>query len=451
MTSAQQRPPNIILILADDLGYGDLSCFGQKQWQTPNIDELANDGVRLTSMYTPVPYCAPTRASLLTGRYPQRHKLVTNPNPEKIPNFQKYRGGDSIGLQASEYLISQFLKESGYATKIIGKWHLGHKPSFLPTRRGFDEYLGIPYSNDMRPVILMENEKTIEYPVVQATLTQRYTEASLEFIEKNKNHPFFLYLPQAMPHKPLAVSEQFYTPETKNDLYADALRELDWSVGQVMKKVKDLGLEGNTIILFLSDNGPWFGGSTGGLRGMKSQNWEGGIRVPFIARWKNHLPAGLTNTQPVGIIDIFPTIASLINKPLPSSIVFDGKDISTLLKDEKAKSPHEFLFSFNTDQLHTVRWGKWKLHIRTPEPYELPEGDEWIDPRWPDGVTILAPSEQPKANAHPGITTGDQFNGNLLFDLEADPSEQRNVADKYPDIVKRLLKYANEANIDLNK
>ncbi|MFO0322060.1 MAG: sulfatase-like hydrolase/transferase [Bacteroidota bacterium] len=171
-----KQHPNVVIILADDLGYGDLSCFGQKNWQTPNIDKLAEEGSKLTSMYTPVPYCEPTRDSLLTGSYPQRHKLVLNPNPEKTSNFQKYRGGDSIGLQESEYLLSQLLKSYGYTNKIIGKWHLGHQAKFLPLKRVFDEYLGMPYSNDMRPVILLENEKVIEYPVVQSTLTKRYTQ-----------------------------------------------------------------------------------------------------------------------------------------------------------------------------------------------------------------------------------------------------------------------------------
>ena len=273
--SLSGKKPNIILILADDLGYGDLSSYGQANWQTPNIDRIGTKGARLTHFYTPVPYCAPTRASLLTGRYPQRHGLTTNPFPDGgvRTNFQTFRGNDSLGLNPKELLLSELLKEQGYATKAIGKWHLGHRPQFLPTRHGFDEYFGILYSNDMKPVKLLRNEQTAEYPVVQGALTKRYTQEAVDFIGKNKDKPFFLYLPHAMPHKPLAASEEFYTPNTPKDLYADVMRELDWSIGQLLDKVKAEGLDENTIIIFTSDNGPWFGGSSGCLRGMKATSW----------------------------------------------------------------------------------------------------------------------------------------------------------------------------------
>ena len=437
-----KRKPNVIIILADDLGYGDLSCYGQQQWKTPNIDRLATEGAKLTHFYTPTPYCAPTRASLLTGLYPIHHGLTANPNPEKVQNnYQTYRGGDDIGIADDQLLLSEVFKTSGYATKIIGKWHLGHKPSFLPTRHGFDEYFGIPYSNDMRPVILMENENVTEYPVVQTTLTKRYTQSALTFIDKHKDEPFFLYLPQAMPHKPLAVSEEFYTPETKGDLYADAVRELDWSVGEVLKKLTDTKLDENTLVIFVSDNGPWFGGSSRGLRGMKSQNWEGGIRVPFIARWKGHIKAGHISHEPAGIIDIFPTVAAQVGLTLPKDRALDGRDISALLTSN-AKTPHTALFSFYTDKLQTVRSGKWKLHIYSPQSATLPSDSAWIDPRSPDGVTLLAPYEQARANQFPGINTGDAAAPGLLFDLENDPAEQKNVAREHPDIVEKLKKVA---------
>ena len=450
-TQAQSQitsKPNVIIILADDLGYGDLSINGQRKWSTPNIDLIAQEGARLTNFYTPTPYCAPTRASLLTGRYPARHTLTKNPNPEKPNNFQTYRGGDSIGIPDKELLLSEILKQEGYGTKIIGKWHLGHKPPFFPTRHGFDEYLGIPYSNDMRPVILMENEKTIEYPVVQSTLTKRYTDSALEFIEKNKKKPFFLYLPQAMPHKPLAVSEDFYHPEIKGSLYGNAVRELDWSVGEVLKKIKKEGLEENTIIIFLSDNGPWFGGSTGGLRGMKSQNWEGGIRVPFLIKWKNVIPSGNINHEPAGVIDVWPTLASLLKIKTPASLILDGKDITSLLKSSSAKSPHEVLYSFYADDMMTVRNGKWKLHLHSPEPTKLPSDSTWVDPRWPDGVTLLAPFEQSKANQFPGIKTGVAPKAFMLFDLESDPSEQKDVAAQFPEVVKKLKERAESARFN---
>lgn len=434
--------PNVILILADDLGYGDLSSFGNPPWQTPNIDRLATEGAKLTHFYTPTPYCAPTRASLLTGRYPARHGLILNPNPEKVnSSFQTFRGGDNLGISDEQVLLSELFKASGYATGIIGKWHLGHKPPFYPTRHGFDVYYGIPYSNDMRPVLLMENDSVVEHPVVQTTLTKRYTRYATDYIEQHKEKPFFLYLAHAMPHKPLTASEEFYTPATKEDLYADAMRELDWSIGEVMKKLADTGLDDNTLVIFVSDNGPWFGGSTGGLRGMKSQNWEGGIRVPFIARWRGKIPAGHVNAQPTGVIDLLPTLAAVARLPLPKDLVLDGKDIFPLFTSAEA-TPHEALFSFYNDKVQTVRSGKWKLHIRSPESATLPSDATWVDPRLPDGVTILAPFEQPKATEFPGVKTGVKATAGLLFDLETDPSEQHDVAGQHPDVVKRLTAMA---------
>jgi uncharacterized sulfatase len=376
--------------------------------------------------------------------------LTINPFPTNggRTNFQTFRGSDSLGLDSEELLFSELVKKEGYVTKIIGKWHLGHRPQFLPTRHGFDEYYGIPYSNDMRPVILLENEKTVEYPVVQATLTKRYTESAVDFIEKNKRKPFFLYLPHAMPHKPVTASEEFYSRETKHDLYADAMRELDWSVGKLLEKLKAEKLEENTIIIFTSDNGPWFGGSSGDLRGMKALNWEGGIRVPFLIRWNGHIPAGHISKEPSGIIDVFPTLAKLLKINIPQNVKIDGKDIYPLLSS-KAKSPHEALFSFYKDKLQTVRSGKWKLHILSPERSPaLPSDSTWVDPVWPDGVTIIAQNEQPKANQYPGIKTGVPAADLLLFDLENDPSEQKNVASANPDIVKRLRAMAEKEQRD---
>ena len=452
LVSTSTRKPNVVLILADDLGYGDLSSYGQQFWKTPNIDRLATEGAKLTNFYTPTPYCAPTRATLLTGRYPVRHGITANPNPEKVNNsFQTYRGGDDVGIADKELLLSEVFKSAGYATKIIGKWHLGHKPQFFPTKHGFDEYYGIPYSNDMRPVILMKDNQVVEYPVVQATLTKRYTQSAIEFIEKNKNKPFFLYLPHAMPHKPLAASEEFYTPDTKKDIYADAMRELDWSIGEVLKKLAEARLDENTIVIFLSDNGPWFGGCSGGLRGMKSQNWEGGIRVPFLARWKGHIPQGQVSNEAAGVIDIYPTLAKIAGITLPNNLVLDGRDIFPLLTSN-AKTPHDVLFSFYTDKLQTVRSGKWKLHLNSPESSKLPSDSLWIDPRKPDGVTILAPYDQPKADQFPGLKTGDAAAAGLLFDLENDPGEQHNVAAQHADIVEQLTKKASSYNFkEVNK
>jgi uncharacterized sulfatase len=309
----------------------------------------------------------------------------------------------------------------------------------LPRRQGFEEYFGILYSNDMRPVQLVENEKVVEYPVVQATLTQRYTDRALDFIERHaaSGRPFFLYLPHAMPHKPLAASEDFYTPDTPDDLYADVIRELDFSVGRIFRKLKQLGLDEDTFVIFTSDNGPWYGGSTGGLRGMKAKTWEGGLRVPMIARWPGKIPAGLVNHSPAGTIDILPTILKAAGVSLPQDRIIDGKDVWPLLTSARAKSPHEAIFAMQGPNLATVRSGKWKLHVRTPG--SAPKrGDDWVDPRGPDGVTLIAPYEQARPSAYPGVMGGDGPNNMMLFDLDADPAEQHDLSKQHPDVVERL-------------
>jgi uncharacterized sulfatase len=243
--------PNIIVILADDLGYGELGCYGHPRFRTPNLDRMAAEGVRLTQFNTPMPFCAPTRASLLTGRYPFRCGLTTNPAPDGGPS------ADALGLSLDEVMLAQVLRKAGYATGMVGKWHLGHKrPEHLPTHRGFDEYLGVPYSNDMRPVRLLDGDSEVEYPVVQATLTRRYTEQALRFIERNRERPFFFYFAHAMPHKPLACSDAFYQ-KCGAGLYGDVLAKLDASVGRIMARLNDLGLDRRTLVVFTSDNGPW--------------------------------------------------------------------------------------------------------------------------------------------------------------------------------------------------
>jgi arylsulfatase A-like enzyme len=425
--------PNIVVILADDLGYGDLSCYGNTRHKTPRLDRMAAEGVRFTNFYTPMPFCAPTRASLMTGRYPFRSGMSSNPAPDG--------GANDIGLPDSEVTLAQALKPLGYATICIGKWHLGHLPKFLPTRRGFDEYYGILYSNDMRPVQLVHNEKVVEYPVVQATLTKRYTDKAIEFMEKNRNRPFFLYLPHAMPHKPLAASEDFYTPETRGDLYSDVIRELDFSVGRVLDRIKELGLDDNTLVMFTSDNGPYYGGSTAGLRGMKGTSWDGGVRVPMIARWPGKIPAGIVTKEVAGIIDIFPTVCGVTGARIPADRVIDGKDILPLMRSAEAKSPHEALFAMAGAQLAIVRSGKWKLHYRAPghdRSMSEEEAAKWVDPRGPDGVTILAPYEQARPNQYPGSRDGDAPKRFMLFDLDNDPAEKRDVSAEHPEVVARL-------------
>jgi arylsulfatase A-like enzyme len=442
---AAARRPNFVIIFADDLGYGDLACYGSRTNQTPYLDRMAKEGVRFTDFYVPMPYCAPSRATLLTGRYPFRHGLVRNPSPDA--------GINGIGLPDSEVTIAEALKPLAYATMCIGKWHLGHTARYLPRRQGFDEYYGILYSNDMRPVQIVHNETVVEYPVVQADLTKKYTDRAIRFIEQNKDRPFFLYLPHAMPHKPLAPSEDFYTPDTPDDLYADVIRELDWSIGRLLARLKDLGLEENTLVMFLSDNGPWFGGSTSGLRGMKGKSWDGGIRVPFIARWPGKISAGRVSQEVCASIDIFPTVAELASAPLPTDRVIDGKDIFPLMTSERAKSPHEAIYAMSGDQLHIIRSGKWKLHVRSPGPENryMKDASKWVDPRGPDGVTIIAPYEQARPDQYPGVLTGDKPKDMMLFDLERDPSEQHDVSDSHPDVVKRLRAFFDKMDAQVPK
>jgi arylsulfatase A-like enzyme len=427
---AQSEPsPKYVVIFADDLGYGDLECYGHPQFKTPNLNRMAAEGVRLTQFYVPTPYCAPSRGTLLTGRYPWRHGVWRNPSPDANIN--------DVGIPETEVTLAEALKQAGYATACIGKWHLGHKAEFHPLRHGFDEYLGILYSNDMRPVQLLDGPNVVEYPVVQATLTQRYTARALDFLELNAERPFLLYLPHAMPHKPLAASEAYYQ-RSGAGLYGDVIAELDASVGLILDKLKSLGLDERTLVVFASDNGAWLGGSTGGLRGMKGQTWEGGLRVPGIFRWPGHLPAGRVVTEPCGTIDVFPTLLKLAGVPVPDDRVIDGRDLLPVLTGGGSYADRP-LFGMQGDQLMTIRVGRFKLHARPPQQQRwIVEGDAWVDPRAPDGVTLLAPFEQARPSAFPGVQTGDPPTPLMLFDLERDPSEQHNVAAQYPDVVGRL-------------
>lgn len=432
-------PPNVVIIFADDLGYGDLGCYGHPTFKTPHLDRLARDGARLTNMYVPVPYCAPSRGTLLTGRYPWRHGVWSNPAPDA--------GIDDVGLPAKELTIAEALKPLGYRTACIGKWHLGHRPQFYPRTQGFDEYLGILYSNDMRPVQLMENEQVAEYPVVQATLTRRYTDRAIDFMRRHREQPFFLYLPHAMPHKPLAASQEHYR-QSGAGLYGDVIHELDAEVGRLLKELDDMQLRNQTLVLFLSDNGPWFGGSTGGLRGMKGQTWEGGTRVPGIVRWPGRIPAGATCETPCGTIDILPTVLAAVGAPQPTDAPLDGINLLPVLPGE-AHLPDRPLFAMSGDKLAAVRLGRFKLHVRPPRGTPLgPFRDQpqtWVDPRAPDGVTILAPWEQPRPDAFPGVLTGAEPHRMMLVDLEQDPAEQRDVSAEHPDVVARLTAEFNQA------
>lgn len=423
---------NVVIVLADDLGYGDLGCYGHPHFKTPRIDRMAAEGARLTQFNCPAPFCAPTRASLMTGRYPFRCGMTQNPAPDGGP------AADALALPKSEVTLAQVLKSAGYATGMIGKWHLGHKAGSLPTERGFDEYYGIPYSNDMRPVQVLQGTKVAEYPVVQATLTTRYTMRAVDFIRRNAQRPFFLYLAEAMPHKPLAASEKHYR-KSGSGLYGDALTDLDDSVGAVLDALAQNGVEDNTLVFFTSDNGAWFGGSCGGLRGMKGTSHEGGYRVPMIARWPGKIPAGHISDQLAVMMDLFATVLQVTGAKLPDDRVLDGRNILPLLTGN-APSPHAFVFGHQGPRLATIRDARWKLHVLAPGQMKLkPEADgRWLDPRAPDGVTILAPFEQYNLDAHPGLTTGDAPASMQLFDLKNDAAEQRDVAGAHPTEVARL-------------
>jgi uncharacterized sulfatase len=443
--SSFSAPPNIVLILADDLGYGDLGCYGHPKLKTPRIDQMAAEGARLTQFNTPAPFCAPTRASLMTGRYPFRCGMTQNPAPD---------GGtaaDALAMPQTEITLAQVLKSAGYATGMVGKWHLGHKPGWLPTERGFDEYFGIPYSNDMRPVQVLEGSEVTEYPVVQATLTTRYAKRATDFIQRSKDKPFFLYFAEAMPHKPLAASEKNYK-KSGAGLYGDALTELDDSVGAVLDALKQNGIDDNTFVLFTSDNGAWFGGSCGGLRGMKGTNYEGGYRVPMIARWPGKIPAGHVSAELAVMMDLFATVLHVTGAKLPDDRVLDGRNILPLFTSA-SKSPHNFIFGHQNSKLATIRDARWKLHLLPASQMKLKPGPDgkWLDPRQPDGVTILAPFEQYNIDAHPGLTTGVEPARMQLFDLQNDPGEQTDVASQHPEEVKRLQIAYDAMNKDVPK
>lgn len=440
-------PQNIVLIFADDLGYGDVGIFHPEgPFETPRLDQMAREGMRLTQFYVPTPYCAPSRGTILTGRYPFRHSVVRNPSPDA--------GQNNFGLPQSEVTIAELLKEKGYATAAFGKWHLGHREQWLPRTQGFDEYYGILYSNDMYPVQIVHNESVVQYPVIQAKLTQDYTNRTIDFMERNQDRPFFVYLPHAMPHKPLAASDNFYTPDTPTDLYADVMRELDHGVGQVLDALKRLDLERNTLVIFTSDNGASYGGSTGGLRGMKGRTWDGGLKVPFIARLPGFIPAGKINDSPTASIDMLPTLCAFAGATVPTDRTIDGKNILPLLLDADAPSPHEAVFGMSGSRLACIRVGPWKLHVLDPGPSTMrnlnaEQSKLWVDPRAPNGVTILAPVEQARPSSPPGLTTGDPSKPMMLFNLDTDPGEQHDVASQNPGVVQRLKHLFDKTNAEV--
>jgi arylsulfatase len=344
----QQRQPNIVIIYADDLGYGDLSCYGSPI-STPNLDRLAAEGARFTNFYSASPVCSPSRAALLTGRYPTRVEVPVVLGP-----------GDA-GLPDSEITMAQVLRGSGYRTACIGKWHLGSPARFLPTNRGFDEFFGVPYSADMSPCPLIRNTTVMEQAVDVSTLTTRFTQEAVDFINRSQGSPFFLYLAHTAPHLPLAPSARFAGKSGLGE-YADIVQELDWSTGEVMAALQASGLDSNTLVMFSSDNGPWWQGSQGKLRGRKGETYEGGMREPFIARYPGVIPSGIGCSGLATTMDLLPTMARLCGAQPPSNPL-DGVDIWPILTGDRADVEREVFLYFDSVYLQCARLGRWKLHM----------------------------------------------------------------------------------------
>ena len=427
---AADRPPNIVLMYADDLGYGDLGCYGAKGYTTPNLDRLAAEGVKFTDFYVAQAVCSASRTALLTGCYPNRVGILGALGPQS-----------NHGIHDGETTIAEVLKTRGYATAIFGKWHMGHHPKFLPTRHGFDEYCGLPYSNDMWPkhptskfpdLPLVDGEETVELNPDQTKLTTWYAEHAVKFIEQNRERPFFLYLPHAMPHVPLFVSDK-YKGRTERGLFGDVIAEIDWSMGQILDTLARLNLDQQTLVIFTSDNGPWLSygnhaGSAGPLREGKGTSFDGGVREPCVMRWPGKIPPGSTCREPAMTIDILPTLAKLAGAKVSQERSIDGLDIWPLISSQAdAKTTHEAFYFYWGGALEAVRSGSWKLHF--PHGYRTLKGEPGRDGK---------PS--PYAQGKIGLE---------LFDLSADLGESKNVAAEHPDVVARLQALADRARDDL--
>jgi len=425
--------PNVIVIMADDLGYGDLACYGQTRYSTPHLDRMAEEGARFTQFNSPCPVCAPSRAALFTGRYPLRCGLIENPTPDGKERC------DGMGLPQTELTISELFQSAGYATAMIGKWHLGHRRAeYLPTNSGFDEYRGIPYSNDMRPIELLDGTQRKTYPVDQTTLSNDYTEWCLDFVTRNSERPFFLHCAPAAPHKPLSVSKEF-EGKTGAGLYGDTVAELDASLGRLLEHLRNTGLAENTLILFTSDHGPWYGGSTGGLRGMKASTFEGRFRVPMIAWWPCKIPAGKKISTPAITMDLFSTALQAAGIDRPTDRIIDGYDLLPLIRGEAAHRDSEFIFGQTDRGTMTVRDACWKLHLQQPWAFKsLASGAPDTERKPHDGTTIIAPGKQYHPSDYPGLEIGDTPRVGMLFDLLNDPAEQHDVSAQFPEQITRL-------------
>jgi arylsulfatase A-like enzyme len=426
---ATKRPPNVVIILCDDLGYGDLGCYGHPTIRTPHLDRMAREGQKWTNFYVGACVCTPSRAALMTGRLAIRSGMTSSKRRVLFPD-------SAGGLPGREVTMAEALKGVGYATACVGKWHLGHLPQYLPTRNGFDQYFGVPYSNDMDRVAdapqgqravrepknayfnvpLMRDEQVIERPADQATLTKRYTAEAVRFIEANRARPFFLYLAHNMPHVPLFRSPPF-AGTSRRGVYGDVVEELDASVGRVLDAVRRNQLAENTVVFFSSDNGPWLiydqqGGSAGLLRDGKGSTWEGGMREPFLAWWPGTIASGTTVADMGSTMDLYVTVLKLAGAEPPRDRILDGGDLRPALFGN-GPSPREVMFYYRDDELYAVRKGPFKAHFVTKPGY----GDD------------------PKAVPH---------DPPLLYNLDHDPSEQFDVAGQHPDVVSEIRRIADE-------
>ena len=446
-----ERPPNVVLIVADDMGYGDAGCYGAKDIRTPNLDRLAKEGTRFTGFCVAQPVCTASRAALLSGCYPNRIGMAGALNHTS-----------TIGIHPDEVLLPELCRAKGYATAHYGKWHLGTRPVFFPTRNGFDEWVGLPYSNDngplhptvrgIPPLPLYRNDTVIERDPDQSQFTRRFTEKAVGFVRANKAKPFFLYVPHVMPHVPVFASGAFKGTSGRG-LYGDAVEELDWSVGEILTALKASDLDNDTLVLFLSDNGPFLSygthaGSAGPFREGKLTTFEGGVRVPFLARWPGTVPAGRVSDALVTGLDLLPTLATLIGADRPQAKI-DGVDLSPLLLGKPGATGRATFAYFSGSELHAVREGNWKLHV--PHEYLTVNGPPGKDGK-PANFERMTPAAIEESGIR-GIASRHGYKvetiGLSLFDLAADPGEARDVAAAHPDVVKRLTALAAEVRRDL--
>ena len=405
--SPTQEKPNIVFIFTDDQGYGDVGCFGATDIETPNIDLIAEEGIKFTEFYSASPVCSPSRAGLLTGRMPQRMGIHGVFFPESF-----------TGMPPDEITIAEILKEEGYKTGIVGKWHLGHMPKFLPLNQGFDEYYGIPYSNDMESVVYLSGNEVDSFVVNQTYTTRTYTRKAVDFINRHKNEAFYLYLAHNMPHVPIYASPPF-RGKSNRGLYGDVIQEIDWSVGEIIRALRENGILDNTIIVFSSDNGPWLvmedhGGSAGILREGKQYTFEGGVRVPTVAMWKKRIKPGSIYNDLATQMDWFPTFINIVGAKLPDDRIIDGIDITNVLFGEGKRENNTFIY-YNGGDPRCFREGN--LKIKKPFP-----GTEPV--KWRKAVA-----------AH----------DSLLFDLKSDPGESKNLASVNPHKLAELFKKMENA------